>query len=451
MLCMPLVDQVYVYQRASSFGTDGLLLATSGGVGERGAEDHPRFFEGFLGHPQQNAVALLAVARVARTRFYKPPGMVAAIVRAADPVVTSNADRLRFESFSADCGVYCRLDVLPGSLEHHAQASGTTNVDFNPHTRQALSGLGDREPLHLAVGLDSVMVTTMDAVAVERRVPLPERWLKGFAEVQVAASAMAPRLELSAAETRRFLQSLPRGQVRGQTWAVPAGRGLRLTGRAVPGAISVPGPERLRFLDVLSRHCRGLVAYGPAVAAGGAPTASAWELRLDDAAFVTVLSPETSRGFSGEGAVLGDLADDQASEDADLLAQHLPWDPRLDPAVLAASSGLSADRALRALTHLDAAGRAGFDLAASGYFHRELPYNAEALRSMHPRLRDARALADGGSVRTTKGGFEVTTDVTYQVKLDRRPPTCTCQWWAKHQGLRGPCKHVLAAQIAAKA
>jgi uncharacterized Zn finger protein len=27
--------------------------------------------------------------------------------------------------------------------------------------------------------------------------------------------------------------------------------------------------------------------------------------------------------------------------------------------------------------------------------------------------------------------------------------TCTCPWWGKHQGTRGPCKHVLAARIAA--
>ncbi|MGH8030639.1 MAG: SWIM zinc finger family protein, partial [Arenimonas sp.] len=27
---------------------------------------------------------------------------------------------------------------------------------------------------------------------------------------------------------------------------------------------------------------------------------------------------------------------------------------------------------------------------------------------------------------------------------------CTCPWFAKHQGLRGPCKHVLAAEAAAR-
>ncbi|MFC7719562.1 SWIM zinc finger family protein [Nonomuraea recticatena] len=28
--------------------------------------------------------------------------------------------------------------------------------------------------------------------------------------------------------------------------------------------------------------------------------------------------------------------------------------------------------------------------------------------------------------------------------------SCTCEWWFDHRGSRGPCKHVLAARIAAR-
>jgi hypothetical protein len=41
------------------------------------------------------------------------------------------------------------------------------------------------------------------------------------------------------------------------------------------------------------------------------------------------------------------------------------------------------------------------DLAEEAYFHRELPYDRVALEAMHPRLRDARALAEGGAVTLT--------------------------------------------------
>ena len=61
---------------------------------------HPFFFSGFVAQPAVVAQALLMLARVARTRFYVPPNTLAAVLRAADPVVTSTPEGLRFESFS---------------------------------------------------------------------------------------------------------------------------------------------------------------------------------------------------------------------------------------------------------------------------------------------------------------------------------------------------------------
>jgi hypothetical protein len=440
------VEQELRYLRPSALRGSDLLLATSGGTTRAGPQDHPRLFTGALGQPEQAAVALLVVARVARTRFYAPPGMIAAAIRAADPVVTSNGDRLRFESFSACCGVYARLDLLPGSLDRPALDTGTTNVDLNPPTRQALAGVAAHEPLHLDVGLDDVVVTTLDGSAVERRVPLPDRWLKGFAEVQTAAAAMVPRLELDAAQARRFLQALPRQSSRAAAWAVPAGSGARLASRPADGAVCAGGPERLRVLEPLLRFTRGLRAYGAPTAAAVAP--SAWELALDDARLVVVLSPEPSRGFSGEGGVLLGLAEDGAGDDADLVASALDDQLRLEPAALAAATGLGLARVLTALPHLSAAGRVGFDLAESRWFRRELPYDRRLLERMHPRLVAARALAESGAVRYVADGAEVRSgDVTHRVRWDESGDRCTCPWWGRHLGGRGPCKHVLAARL----
>ena len=69
--------------------------------------------------------------------------MVAQILRAADPVVTLDGERLRVESFSQCCGVYARADFLPDFLVADAIGKGTTNVDFNPPMRAAL-GPGPR-------------------------------------------------------------------------------------------------------------------------------------------------------------------------------------------------------------------------------------------------------------------------------------------------------------------
>jgi len=168
-------EQTYTYLRPSTVtfvdGRADVTLSTSGGRTAIGPGVHPVFLDGFLGHPEQAAVALLAAAKVARTRFHTPPGMVAAVLRAADPVVTSNGDRLRFESFSACCGVYARYDALPGSIDGTLTDTGTTNVDFNPPMRDALARVGGLEPLHLQVGED-VVVSTLDTQVTEKKVPL---------------------------------------------------------------------------------------------------------------------------------------------------------------------------------------------------------------------------------------------------------------------------------------
>lgn len=439
------LEQEYRYLAPSVLDTGALRLATS----SAGQDAHPHFFDAPLAHAEQTAVALLVVARVARTRFYVPPGMLAAVLRAADPVVTSNGDRLRFESFSACCGVYARLDALPGTLTARAIATGTTNVDVNPPLREALARVGPGEGLHLQVGTD-VAVTTSSGTVVEKKVPLPERWLKGFAEVQVAASGTAPLLEVDAAEARRFIRSLPRGSGTRtpMSWAVPAERGLRLASRPATGAVCVAGPERLKALEPTLRFARALRAYGPASDTRSGPLPSIWELELAESRLVVALSPEVNRGFSGEGGVLSALADDATADDADLVSALLAYDPYIDVAQVARGAALPEDRVVRALLRLGAAGRVGYDNAEAAWFHRELPYDPAALSAVHPRLRDAQELVkahavrvDGGAVRVASGGVEHTV----------RDQRCTCPWWGKHRGTRGPCKHVLAAELVLRA
>jgi hypothetical protein len=220
---VPVAEHTYSYLAPSAVvedeGRAEVSLATSGG-----RAPNPYFFTGFLGAPRQTAQALLVVAEVARTRYYEPPNMVAARILAADPVVTSNLDRLRFESFSACAGVYARLDLEPGVLDGKPREWGTTNVDFNPPMRSALARVHDDEAMLMHVGHDEVKVETLGGGAVEKKVPLPERWLKGFAEVQVASAHMMLRHELPGVEARRFLQSLPRTKSRSVAWATPAGK-----------------------------------------------------------------------------------------------------------------------------------------------------------------------------------------------------------------------------------
>ncbi|MEV3860010.1 SWIM zinc finger family protein [Streptomyces sp. NPDC050095] len=439
--------QAVTYRRPSALesaaGSRQLGLETSRGATPAGPQDHPRFFAGFLTAPQVASAGLLAVADVAAARYYQPQ------LRASlDPVVTGSTDRLRFESFSGCGGVYARLDVLADGLDGDEIRHGTTNVDVNNPLREALSRIGSDDPLHLRVGPEELTVTTLDGPVVEKKVPLPDRWLRGFAEAQVIASGFELRAELSAADAVRFLRALPRGSGRAPRWVVPAGRTLRPTTRAVPGAVCLPGPERLVALQRVLRHATALRVFGPGTATGAA-VASAWEAVLPGMRLTLTLSPDAARGFSGEGGVLEALATDEAAQDAELISVLLAWEPRIDLGDLAASSGLPVPRVRAALVRLGTSGRVGYDTAEAAYFHRELPYDADRVERHNPRLRDARALVSAGSVALQGELGTVTADDghVHRVREDGGKLSCTCMWWARYRGGRGPCKHALAVRM----
>ncbi|MER6099949.1 SWIM zinc finger family protein [Streptomyces sp. NPDC001728] len=441
--------QALAYVRPSALESTGsgrlLGLETAGGLTPRGAEAHPRFFSGFLAAPRIAARGLLAVADVAAARYDQRmrPGSL-------DPVVTGNGDRLRFESFSGCGGVYARLDVLDEGLGGTETGHGTTNVDVNDPLRDALSRMTGDDPLHLRVGPEEMAVTTLSGSVVEKRVPLPDRWLRGFAEAQVASARFDLRAELTGAEAVRFLRSLPRGrsQGRGPLWIAQSGRTLRPTTRPGAGAVCLPGPDRLAALERVLRHATGLRVYGP-VPDGAFATASAWEVTLPGMRLTLTLSPDPARGFSGEGGVLEALATDEAAQDAELVSVLLAWEPRIDTAELAARAGLTVDRVRAALTRLGTAGRVGYDVADAAYFHRELPYDADRAERHNPRLVSARRLVTEGAVVLDGDLATVASgDRRYRVRVADGVIACTCQWWADHRGRRGPCKHALAVRMA---
>ena len=82
--------------------------------------------------PKQTADLLLTLLAISRTRFFSPGEIRERMLNAADPVVTSDGSRLRFEVFSVCCGTYARLDLQPDALDAQWLGKGTTNVDFNP-------------------------------------------------------------------------------------------------------------------------------------------------------------------------------------------------------------------------------------------------------------------------------------------------------------------------------
>jgi len=157
-------------------------------------------------------------------------------------------------------------------------------------------------------------------------------------------------------------------------------------------------------------------------------------LDLGTARFTLTLSPGHYRRFSGEGALLGSLADDDVTADAELMSVLLAWSPRIDVGRISAEAGLSPERTVLALTRLAASGRVGYDLAEQSFFHRELPFGP-ALEKLHPRLADARALIASGAVTPHDGGASVRGgDAEHRVTFATPHDVCACPWRGRHRG-----------------
>jgi hypothetical protein len=270
-------------------------------------------------------------------------------------------------------------------------------------------------------------------------VSLPDRWVRGCAEVPGIAARMAPVLTVRGPGVPRLLSLLPSGMPPGPTlYLVSVGAAVRATPQRLPGSVPVTGTARLGAAARIARHATTLTVHA------GPNDTSAWVLEVPGGRLTLLLSPGPYRGFSGEGGLLTLLADPAAERAGGRLLEHLAWAPTIDPDGLAATSGLSPAEVDAGLAWLAASGRVGYDLAERTWFHRDLPVDAAQVLRRSPRLVAARRLVERGAVTLEDEGWVVAgTRARYLVIDDR----CGCEWWAEHRGARGPCKHVLAVAL----
>jgi hypothetical protein len=440
---------VHTYQylhpsRVTEGARPKLSLATSDPSGRK----HPYFFEGRVLQPRLTANLLAAVHLVVGSKFFTPANTVQKLILLADPVVTSGGGLLRFEGFSSCCSTYVRVDLLPAAYEGDIVGKGTTNVDFNAPMRSALARIRDDAGLEFCVGQDDVRLRSSGIEVTERKVELPTRWIRGMLEVQSYQASMRKCFTVSAVEAMRFFRSLPKASTsRTPLWVAKASQGLYVTTREVAGGVRVTEVTRLRVLQALLPKAKELIVY-----ADDKGQSSAWVLDFVAVRLTLVLSAEVWRGFSGEGQALRALMRSDRAEVSAAFSQvraTLQWQAALDPEVLAPALNLDPGVFSDTLRVLGASGLVGFDVFDGRYFHRVLPYDMSMQENLQPRLVDARALVESGAVNVIKPSpFEATVasnGTEHRIREVEGELRCTCPWFAKYQGGRGPCKHILAA------
>ena len=441
------------YRAQSSLTRDDagshLDLATALAMTPNGPVANPHFFSGDLTRPEVAAAGLLAVADVAAHR-YADAGLMRRIA-SLDPVVTAGGDRLRFESFSACNGVHARLDLLSDALGNADVGAGTTNVDINLPLRTALARISGKQPLHLSVGRDQLRATSASETHIEGKVNLPDRWVRGFAEMPALTRLMTLRGELRGPAITQFFSALPRVAPPGPTIHILTDRlPWRISNRPIDGAVPLPGASRLRAVDRIARHTVALSVY-----VGDNGTTS-WIFDLGDSRLTLVVSPDPYRGFSGEGTLLAYLTQPDGEILGRRLLPSLSWSPVIDPGELARSAGMPTREINIGLGWLSAAGRLGWDQTEAAWFHRELPIDTDRILRRNPRLVSANALVADGAVTAVPEGWKVRRESkhaccapgeNWPFYLVTRELICECAWYREHPGTRGPCKHILAALI----
>jgi hypothetical protein len=415
-----------------------------------------------------------------------------------------------FEAFSRDESTYARLAVkheLFAKVEDFR--CGTTNIDFSARLHGETERMRSYRGTRLDIDRDGLTVATDGEELREKKIDLPDGWVRGFLQVHSTMALGLTRFHMAPVDLYnvcRFLRRhrartspralryelLPGKPVRAvlEPWehvieltaAAPVDGGPPLSLDLTPGAVyggAKPltvrtwGRDRLQVVARLLPLCRRVDVF---LAGYGLP--SIYVLDLGPVTFTLALSGWTDNDWTG-GAAKFDLLARRLAVGAAELAQTYDALREVRCATegaLAGVTGLGVEKTRSALSYLCQVGRAMYDLAGGAFRQRDLfgqPFTvAEAVAAVSAPLpaqtaeeKAARRIFEGGDVRITSRrpvttGYKLTGSARGPDGARVRPllhvdheghvieASCTCGSFKKFKLTHGPCEHVLALRLA---
>lgn len=406
-----------------------------------------------------------------------------------DPVISVHPDQVFFEVFSKDEGTYAKLSIDRAAFTvEDPPVCGTTNIDFSPHLFTGLQQMRSYRETRLTIGREAVKVTTASAGEVlEKRIRVPDTWLRGFLQVQSATTLPLDRCTLAPIDLYNLLRHLRlhgdrKGQRRGLRIELVPGEPPRLVLEPWETVLpSTAGPYRgrtarvvrvwgRRRLLLLRRMLPFVEQVDVFLLGSGLP--SFWVLRAGAMTFTLGLTGFTAANWSQ--AVSFDLLlprKTQTIEPLEKVLAHLARSWSATAKDLAHVTGLKGAALLEALQAGCQQGKLVYDLASDVYRLRlltetpldlpRLEYRNQRERIAHDLLVRRGAVAIVTENRIPGTGLELVGKVT--VAEDRREyrpqmlladegqvskAECTCPAFRK-QGLKaGPCPHLIALRLA---
>jgi len=414
-----------------------------------------------------------------------------------DPVITVHPDRIFFEALSQDQSVYAMVIANPAMFETDGEVrTGTTNVDFTAWLWAALNELRSSRDTWLRVEAGGFEVQTKTAGGrFERKVDLPDSWVRGFLQVTAAMAMPGTRITVRGVDLLsaiRFLRyTKAKLSPRALRYEFTPGHDARIVlepwehvvplrgaehNYTEPRTIRTWGRRRLSLIEGLLPFATEVDIY---LKGRGLP--SFYAVKMPDLTFVLGLSGWTEQGWTESGSF--DLLSDSAKIDVPLLARvhdKLAAQYAASPRSLAEELGQPADAIWRACERLCRQGRAMFDVESRAFRHRELfeePVDEAKLFPPDLRVECASDLLTRNAVqvatcepqetRKTKKlktpDGPVTREIVYRdwrvtgsVGDERNTEivisdtnriifgTCTCKFFQENLLGKGPCEHMIA-------
>ncbi len=398
-----------------------------------------------------------------------------------DPVISVHPDCVIFEAFSLDESTYGRISVPMSNLEIFDEISyGTTNIDFSQGLADEIYRVRSYRPAWLKVAYDQVELSTSSGGTVEKKIDLPESWVRGFLQVQSAASMPGTNVQLST-ETlgnilsvlnqhkakvsprslRFYLKKGEKPRIVIDPWNIEVKEFNYVYEGDLEGEVRIWGRRRLSvFTDVLPHadevHVKLL----------GTGMPSYWSLSMDGHRFDVGLSGWTANDWAQKANfdLLASVGD-SSKQDLKTVKNYLIKELAGTPATIAQAIGIEQKAATASLQALCQNGQAMYDPLTDIYRWRQLlQKNIKLPKAKEDdRSKYAVALLKAKKVEIIDQGEK--DDVKYfhaeiqgknlfktKVNLDEdgrvKRAECTCSFFRKNKLRQGPCQHIIATTLA---
>ncbi len=397
-----------------------------------------------------------------------------------DPVISVHKDSVIFEAFSLDESAYGRVSVPMKNLEVFNNIDyGTTNIDFSQALADEIYRVRNYRPAWLKVEYDKVELSTAVGSNVEKKIDLPESWVRGFLQVQSASTLDGTSLDINAQTLAKVLEILAQKKEkespRSLRFILKKGEKIKIiidpwnieiTDTNIfegenEGEIRLWGRRRLMVLN-------DLLPYTDKVNVKllGTGMPSYWSVELDGHRFDVGLSGWTDNDWAKKGNFdLLASANKKVNIDIKKVEQILIKNLSTNSKEVAEIMNIDRSAATSALQELCKNGQAMYDHLTQNYRWRQLlkqdiklteseeddrlKYAIELIQNKQVEIIYEKDLEK--NIKEYKVGVQGKNlyQPIIQLDLDGRIKfaDCTCSHHRRNKLRQGPCSHIMSAVI----